>query len=90
MIQQLYFTKVSSRDCLGLSIVDSKDLLLYLSFLTSIMNVCLTWEQINDGARHTFITDREKFLLTRVRLSVVALAQDTDMTYQCLKVRLRI
>ena len=52
------------------------------------MNVCLTWEQINDGARHSFTTEREKFLLTRPRLTVVLLAQDTDVTYQSLKVRL--
>ena len=53
------------------------------------MNVCLTWEQINDGARQSSTTEREKFLLTRPRLTVVLLAQVTDVTYQSLEIRLR-
>ena len=53
------------------------------------MNVCLTWEQINDGARQSSTTEREKFLLTRPRLTVVLLAQDTDVTYQALDIKVR-
>ena len=34
------------------------------------MNICLTWEQINDGWLHIFITDREKLVETRLTLKV--------------------
>ena len=53
------------------------------------MNVCLTWEQINDGGLHIFITDREKFLLTRLAVRCGRLAQDTDVTYQALHIKVR-
>lgn len=45
------------------------------------MNVCLTWEQINDGWLHIFITEREKLAETRLTLRVVVFTQETAVKY---------
>ena len=45
------------------------------------MNVCLTWEQINDGWLHIFITDTEKLAETRLTLRVVLFTQETAVRY---------
>ena len=46
------------------------------------MNVSLTWEQINDGWLHIFITETEKLAETRLILKAVVLTQETAVKYQ--------
>ena len=45
------------------------------------MNVSLTWEQINDGWLHIFITETEKLADIRLTLKVVVLTQETAVRY---------
>ena len=60
-------------------------ILLYCIYLRTFHNECLpqwlTWEQINDGWLHIFITDREKLAETRLTLKVVELTQETAVMY---------